>query len=242
MTSRQAVVLAGGLGTRMLPRTETVPKVLLEVAGRPFSSWLLERIASCGYDDVVFCIGHLGSLVRDEVGDGARFGLRVRYVDEGQKLRGTGGAIVLALEQGVLEPEFLLTYGDSYLPFDYAEPLDKLRARKDLEAVMAVFHNEKQWDASNVVVSDDFDRVVRYEKGGQDPALQYIDYGATALRRSTFEGDSVPKDAPFGLDSVQHRLAREGRMGATIAQKRFFEIGSPQGLSDLEAHLKAGAR
>ena len=103
---------------------------------------------------------------------------------------------------------------------------------------MAVFRNEKQWDASNVVVSDDLDRVLRYEKGGTDPALRYIDYGATALRRSTFEAESAPKDAPFGLDSVQHRLAKEGVMGATIAQKRFFEIGSPQGLADLEAHLQ----
>ena len=86
--TKQAVVLAGGLGTRMLPRTETVPKILLEIAGRSFASWLLERIASSGYDDVVLCIGHLGGLVRDEVGDGARFGLRVRFVDEETRAAG----------------------------------------------------------------------------------------------------------------------------------------------------------
>lgn len=223
----------------MLPRTERVPKVLLDVAGRPFVAWLLERLCACGYDDVVMCVGHLGSMVQDEVGDGARYGLRVRWVDEGSKLRGTGGALVFARELGLLDDDFLVTYGDSWLPFDYGAPLQKLRARPELEAVMAVFANDSQWDASNVELTGDLDRVARYEKGGKDAALRYIDYGATALRRRAL--DDRADGAVFGFDVVQHALAARGVMGATVAADRFFEIGSPQGLADLEAHLRKPA-
>ena len=236
--SRQVVVLAGGLGTRMKPHTERVPKVLLPVAGRPFAAWLLERLAKCRYDDVVFCIAHLGEQVRDYVGNGLNYGISVRYVDEGPTLLGTGGALALACERGVLADVFLVTYGDSYLPFDYGEPLAKLRTRDELDGVMAVFPNDAAWDASNTALTPDGDRVARYEKGNPDPALRYIDYGATALRRSVIESNRTPR--PFGFDTIQHTLAKQGRLGATIARDRYYEIGSPKGLADLEARLRKG--
>ena len=238
--SRQVVVLAGGLGTRMRPHTERVPKVLLDVAGRPFVAWLLERLARCGYQDVVLSIAHLGEQVRDLVGNGQKYGVSVRYVDEGGTLLGTGGALKLALDRDVLDDVFLVTYGDSYLPFDYGEPLAKLRARDELDGVVAVFPNQSQWDASNTSLTADGDRVARYEKGNADPALRYIDYGATALRRSVIE--QWPDAPPFGFDRIQHTLAKEGRLGAVVARERFFEIGSPQGLKDLEARLAAGEK
>ena len=112
----QAVVLAGGLATRMRPKTLTVAKAMLEVAGRPFVDWLLEKLAADGYEDVLLCIAHLGEQIEEHVGDGSRFGLRVRYSNEGKELLGTLGALRHALP--LLEPAFLVTYGDSYLPFD----------------------------------------------------------------------------------------------------------------------------
>src|SRR6185437_464978 len=114
----QAVVLAGGLATRMRPRTLTVPKAMLEVAGRPFVDWQIEKLAACGYDDVLFCVAYLAEQIEAHVGDGSRYGVRVRWAHEGEKLLGTAGAIRAALDR--LAPTFLVTYGDSYLPFDYA--------------------------------------------------------------------------------------------------------------------------
>ena len=83
----QAVVLAGGLATRMRPRTLAVPKALLEVAGRPFVDWQLERLAACGLPDVVMCVAHLGDQIRAHVGDGARLGVRVvwSFEDDGAR-------------------------------------------------------------------------------------------------------------------------------------------------------------
>jgi hypothetical protein len=125
----QAVVLAGGLATRMRPMTLTVPKSMLEVSGRPFVDWQLEKLASSGFREVVLCVAHLGEQIRAHVGNGARYGLNVRYSFEGDVLLGTGGALRAALER--LAPTFLVTYGDSYLPFDYAGPLRELDAHED---------------------------------------------------------------------------------------------------------------
>ena len=228
----QAVILAGGLATRMRPLTETVPKSMLEVAGRPFVDWQLEKLASSGFDDVVMCIGRLGAQIRDHVGDGARYGLSVRYSDEGETLLGTGGAARLALP--LLAPTFLVTYGDSYLPFDYAAPLRSLDEHADCDGVMSVFANAGQWDASNVITDGTW--VVRYEKGVADAAFDHIDYGAIALRRAVIA--ELPANAPAGLDVLQRGLAEKKRLRAYAAHDRFFEIGSPEGLATLARHLR----
>jgi MurNAc alpha-1-phosphate uridylyltransferase len=225
------VILAGGLATRMRPSTLTVPKLQLEVGGRPFADWQLEKLARCGYDQAVLCIAHLGEQIRSYVGDGSRFGLHVAYSEEGPALLGTGGALRAA--GALLEETFLVTYGDSYLPFDYAAPLDELRAHDDCDGVMSVFKNDGKWDASNVRTDGSW--VLAYEKGTRDPAFDFIDYGAIALRRGAVlelpEGRS-------GLDELQTRLAARKRLRAHVARERFYEIGSPEGLAALESRLK----
>ena len=87
----QAVVLAGGLATRMRPHTLTVPKSMLPVAGRPFVDWQLERLVAAGLRDVVMCVAHLGEQIRAHVGDGAALGARVVWSEEGATLLGTAG-------------------------------------------------------------------------------------------------------------------------------------------------------
>jgi MurNAc alpha-1-phosphate uridylyltransferase len=230
----QAVVLAGGLATRMRPRTLTMAKSMLEVAGRPFIDWQLEKLAASGYDDVVMCIAHLGEQIRAHVGGGERFGSRVRYSVEGPKLLGTAGALRAAL--GMLDARFLATYGDSYLPFDYAEPLRALEAHADCDAVMSVYKNDGKWDSSNVVTDGAW--VLRYEKGVRDPAFDHIDYGALALRREVIA--RLPEGQPAALDTIQQGLAGKRRLRAVVARERFYEIGSPEGLEALDKHLRAG--
>ncbi|WP_437820537.1 nucleotidyltransferase family protein [Sorangium sp. So ce1078] len=234
----QAVILAGGLGTRMRPRTERTPKFLLPVAGRPFGAWLLERLAAAGFGEAVLCVGHLGDAVRAAMGD--RFaGLPLRYADDGPELLGTAGALRRALPH--LAPVFLMTYGDSYLPFDYLAPLRDLSAHPGALGTMAVYRNEGRLDASNTAISGEL--VARYEKlragAPPDPALDHIDYGATALRREVVE--ALPADTPLGFDAVQRDLASRGRLRALAVAARFYEIGSERGLRDLEAALAASA-
>jgi NDP-sugar pyrophosphorylase family protein len=234
----QAVVLAGGLATRMRPATLTIPKSMLEVAGRPFVDWQLERLGACGLVDVVMCVAHLAEVIEAHVGDGARFGVRVRWAHEGPHLLGTAGAIRAALP--MLAPSFLVTYGDSYLPFDYAEPLRILAAHADCDGVMSAFPNHGAWDASNTEVDAAGEWVKRYEKGTSDPALDHIDYGATALKREIIAALAPGQKA--GLDAIQHDLARQRRLRACVARERFFEIGSPGGLAELDRHLRTRAQ
>ena len=237
MEEKQVVVLAGGLATRLRPRTLTTPKLLLPVAGRPFGAWLLERLASAGYRQAVLCIAYLGDQIRSVIGDGRAFGIDVVYADEGPNLLGTAGAIRLAAP--VLAPRFLVTYGDSYLPFDYAAPLDLLASSPDADGVMAVFKNEGRWDRSNTIVRTDEKGgawVERYEKNSDDARFDHIDYGATALRKEAIL--AVPEGVAWGLDRIQADLSARKRLRAYHAHARFFEIGSETGLSELDQELR----
>lgn len=235
-TAPTVVVLAGGLGTRMLPRTERVPKYLLPVAGRPFAEWHLELLARAGVVDVVLAVGHLGDAIREALGDGRRFGLSLRYATEPAELRGTAGALVHA--RAMLPERFVVTYGDSYLPeLDLGGLSRALELAPELDGVLAVFDNDDAFDASNCVVEGA--RVVRYHKrrlGEPRPAeLRFIDYGALALARRAL--DVVPAHVPSGLDALEARLASAGRLGAFVVATRFYEIGSVAGLAALEALL-----
>jgi NDP-sugar pyrophosphorylase family protein len=230
----QAVILAGGLATRLGERTRSLPKALLPIAGRPFLAWQLEALARCGFSEVVLCISHLGQQIRDFLGGSAAFGATVAYSEDGPRLLGTGGALRRALP--LLAPQFLVTYGDSYLPFDYAAPLRDLAAHPAARGSMSVFENAGEWDESNSEVQGEL--VIRYQKGARDPALRFIDYGAIALGRDVIA--ERPAETAFGLDQVQSELARQGALRAVIAAERFYEIGSERGIAELEAKLALG--
>jgi NDP-sugar pyrophosphorylase family protein len=229
----QAVVLAGGLATRMRPRTLTVPKAMLEVNGRPFVEWQLEKLAGHGFTDVVMCVAFLADQIEAHVKDGARFGLRVRYSREGERLLGTAGALRAAL--GMLAPTFLVTYGDSYLPFDYGEPLRVLGSHADCDGVMSIYANHGAWDESNTQPDDRSEWVVRYEKKRPDLKFSHIDYGAIALRRDVIA--RLPAGEPHDLAKIQADLASRRLLRAVVACDRFFEIGSPEGLTALDLWL-----
>ncbi|MEI9952423.1 MAG: NTP transferase domain-containing protein [Pseudomonadota bacterium] len=229
----QAVILAGGLGTRLGARTRDLPKALLPIAGRPFLAWLVEALARHGYRELVLCIGHHGEQIVDFLGAGEGFGLDVTYSKDGERLLGTGGAIRQALSRDLLADAFLVTYGDSYLPFDYGAPLRDLDAHPDALGTMSVFENHGAWDASNCAIGGGL--VLRYEKGVEDPALTHIDYGAIALRRSVIA--EQPVQTAFGLDTLQHQLAKAGKLRAFEATERFYEVGSERGIADLEQRL-----
>jgi NDP-sugar pyrophosphorylase family protein len=233
----QCVILAGGLGTRMLPETRTIPKTLLPVAGKPFATHQLTWLARAGIDSVVYCVGHLGEQIRAHVGDGSAFGLSVRYVDEGEQLRGTAGALRLACDEDELDPDFLVLYGDSWLQVDPAAVLRAARERRE-PALMTVYRNDGRWDGSNVVLADG--RVTCYRKGltPPPPEMRWIDYGLLALRRPVI-ADRVPAATPQDLAPLCSALAAQGLLAGQEVFERFYEIGSSSGRSELETVFAA---
>lgn len=234
------VVLGGGLGRRMQPVTTTLPKVLIPVLGRPFAELQLEWLRREGVRDVLYSIGHLGDQVRTTLGDGSRLGLRITYVDEGTDLRGSAGALRLALDENSLPQEFFLLYGDSYLSADL-RAVERRWREAGLPALMTVLRNDGRWDTSNVVLTDG---TVLYDKAGATvprERMRWIDYGLLVLRRQTI-ADALPQGGRGDLADILHRMSLRGEVAAFEVQDRFFEIGSPAGLAELEAHLRAAAR
>jgi NDP-sugar pyrophosphorylase family protein len=228
----QCVVLAGGLATRMRPITDHTPKALIPVCGTPFADLQLQWLASQGVTDVVYCIAHLGDKIRDYVGDGSRWNLRVTYSDEGANRLGTAGALRLAAGAGLLADHFLTTYGDSYLSIDVVAAWDAWMS-SGLGALMTVLRNDGRWGASNADARDG--RVVRYGKGTDDPRLRYIDYGLLGFQRDTVL--SLPPDKQLDLADLHASLAASGDLAAFVATNRFYEVGSADGLAELERLL-----
>ena len=234
----QCVVLAGGLGTRMRAYTEQIPKALIPVEGSPFIDLQLAWMASHGVSEVVMSIGYRGDMLRQHVGDGARFGIPVRYVDEGTELRGTGGALRFALEEGALAETFLVTYGDSFLPIDFGALGEAFHAAKQ-PAAMTVLHNGGRWDTSNVVFENG--RLVVYDKKRVDrPAAdyQYIDYGVSVLSRSVI-AQRVPQAGSYDLADLFHDLSVRAELTGIEVFERFYEVGSPAGLRDFSEWIAA---
>ena len=229
----QCVILAGGRATRMRPLTDTIPKALIPIDGRPFVDHQLDWLAGHGVTDVVLCVGYRADAIRAHVGDGARHGLRVRFVDEGEDLRGTAGALRLALDEGALDESFLLTYGDSFLPIDFAAVFQAFTACGQ-PALMTVFRNDGRWDKSNAIF--DGRMVTLYDKQRQGrPAADftYIDYGLSALERRVI-ADEIAPGARADLAALFNALSVRGALAGLEVAQRFYEIGSPAGLEDFE--------
>lgn len=223
--SLPAAILAGGLATRLRPVTETVPKILVEVAGKTFAEHQLNLLKRNGIDRVVLCVGYLGEMVREALGDGSRFGMDISYSFDGPVLLGTGGALRRALP--LLGDAFLVLYGDTYLECDYAGA-ERAFLSSGKPALMTVFRNAGRWDASNVIYRDG--RILRYDKRDRTPEMEHIDYGLGAIRASAF--DPYPPDEALDLERVYRDLLDRGELAAFEVTRRFYEIGSHAGLEE----------
>jgi NDP-sugar pyrophosphorylase family protein len=224
-------ILAGGLATRLRPITEKIPKALVEVAGEPFLAHQLRLLRAAGIRKVVVCISYLGEMIEAQFGDGAQFGVELRYSYDGARLLGTGGALKKALPS--LGERFFVLYGDSYLPIEYSVPAQHFAASNKL-GLMTVFKNEGRWDASNVWFENDTIRL--YDKKQALPQMKHIDYGLGLFQATAFaqwsEGEA------FDLADVYRALIAREQLAGFQVEQRFYEIGSPEGLAELDALLK----
>lgn len=224
-------ILAGGLATRLRPITEKVPKLLVEVAGEPFFSHQIRLLKAAGLNHLVLCVGYLGEKIVEMYGDGAKWGVKIEYAFDGPKLLGTGGALIAALPK--LGDAFFVLYGDSYLPVDYRAVGDFFLRSGQL-GLMTVYENHGRYDTSNVWFEDGAIKV--YDKKNRLPQMHYIDYGLGAFRAAAFDG--FPRDAVVDLAEVQKALVTRHELAGYEIKQRFYEIGSHEGLNELDALLR----
>ena len=230
----QAVILAGGLGTRLWPLTREVPKPMVPVAGVPYLEHQLRLLGRQSIGDVVLLTGYLSEQIEEHFADGSAWGLSIRYSREEQPL-GTGGALRDASQ--FLADQFLLIYGDSYLPIQYAEVLDLL-SQRGTEGAMVVYDNAlENSDVKNNIALDEQGFVIRYDKEAvDDPQLTHVEAGVLAFDRSIVE-----RLAGAGKVSLEQeifpQLIAERQMVSFATQQRFYDIGTPDRLQTIERIL-----
>jgi NDP-sugar pyrophosphorylase family protein len=220
-------ILAGGLATRLGPLTQTLPKSLIPIDGEPFIVHQLRLLRNSGVQCVILCVGHLGNMIEQVIGDGRSFGVKVDYSYDGPTLLGTAGAVRTALPK--LGETFFVMYGDSYLPCDYAA-IEQAFLRSGKLGLMTVFRNDGQWDASNVEFEGG--RILSYSKKNRTARMHHIDYGLGAFHAEAFEKSSAPDFADVYAD-----LLRRDQLAAVEVHERFYEMGSPAGLKEMTSFL-----
>lgn len=224
-------VLAGGLAKRLRPITEKIPKALVAVADQPFLSHQLRLLHAAGVRKVVLCVGYRGEMIEEEFGDGGSFGVELSYSFDGSKLLGTGGAVKKALP--LLGDKFMVLYGDSYLPIDYAAPARSF-AGSGKPGLMTVFRNANRWEPSNVWFEEG--EIKRYDKRQLTPEMKHIDYGLGLLRSEALR--NWPNEQSFDLADFYQDLIGQRQLAGYEVERRFYEIGSPEGLAELDAMLR----
>jgi NDP-sugar pyrophosphorylase family protein len=133
----------------------------------------------------------------------------------------------------LLEDRFFVLYGDSYLPIDYHSAALAF-ARGDKAGLMTVYRNRDRWDASNVQF--EAGQILRYDKKQRTPEMHHIDYGLGIFQAKSLA--SWPENEPFDLADVYRRLLSENQLSGYEVKERFYEIGSAEGLAELDAFLR----
>lgn len=227
----QAVILAGGLGTRLRPLTEQVPKPMVEVAGKPFLEHQMILLKKNGVDDIVLLTGYLSEQIESYFGDGSGFGVRIRYSREPESL-GTGGALKNAAEY--LSDVFFLLNGDTILDVEYSGILKRLKALS-VVGVLAAYDNSVFVSEGNVSV-DKEGIISGYNKeGGED--MRYVDAGVSAYSKKIT--GYFPRKDKFSLEEdVYPKLISQRNLAAYPTSTRFYDMGTPERLEAVEGVFK----
>lgn len=227
---RQALILAGGRGTRLGSLTDRLPKPLMPVGGRPFLDHLLKHLGRHGVTDVVMSAGYLAEKIAAFCGDGSDWGVSLDYVVEAAPA-GTGGAVRVSLPR--LQDAFFVINGDTFFDIDLQD-LGLLIQPPDRPAAMAL---RRVGDASRYGTAELSDGKVTHfrEKSTTGPGL--VNGGVYALHRFVVE------DFPEPPCSIEHDvfpgLAARGLLAGRVFDGLFIDIGLPASLADAQFSLPA---
>jgi len=230
------VILCGGLSTRLYPSTIDKPKSMVEVLGKPFIDHQLTLLQKNDVKEVILCIGKFGEQIKNYVSNGERWNISIKYSDDGEKLLGTGGALLNAYP--ILPDEFILMYGDSYLDFDYTKAIKRFYyCEKPLLISMFPVNLLKILCYGNVY--EIHGRIFDYNKNADYP---YVDYGFTIMRKEVLSKFFIPLPVdiiPLDLSIIYKNAIRNGIVSCYVPSKVFYEIGSPEGLKLTTEYIRS---
>jgi NDP-sugar pyrophosphorylase family protein len=241
----KAVLLAAGMGTRLRPLTNKLPKQMVEIGGKPLMWYNLRQLAVGRVSKVWINLHHLPEIIQDYVGDGSRWGLKVKYSEE-QELLGTAGALrnpKSGIEKDLQGEEcFIVLYGDSFNNIDYKQLVDFCIAKR--AAVGFNLHTSFTPAASGVVVTDESDRVLRMvEKPLENKPPSKKSYsGAYVCSRRVFDYITPGSFSDFGKQVIPEMIARGERVFAKDFGFYSQDIGSMEKLEKARRDWEEGKR
>ena len=225
---RQAVILAGGRGTRLKPLTDTRPKAMVEILGKPFLAYQIEQLRDQGFKKVLLLLGYLPEVVQDYCGDGSRWGIKIEYsisAPEDETARR------LKLAEFLMDPFFLLLYCDNYWPMSI-EKMWLQFISLGAPAMITVYTNKDGYTRNSVQVSPD-GYVATYDKNCASAGLQGVEISYAVIDRSVVK--LLPETNTSVEEALYNRLAQDHRLAAYVTEHRYYSVGALHRLPLTEA-------
>jgi histidinol-phosphate phosphatase family protein len=228
----QAVILAGGRGTRMRPLTDSRPKPMVEFHGRPFLEYVIEMLRGQGFERVLLLLGHLPEVIQEHFGDGGAFGVEIDYSVSGADDL-TVSRIQLVEER--LDESFLLLYCDNYWPMRMDDMWERFQAL-DVPAMVTVYANRDDYrpGKNSVRVEDGY--VTAFDKSRTTPGLQGVEISYAILTRPVLE--LLPEEDELIEVALYPQLAARRQLGAYVTDHRYYSVGSLERLPVTERFLE----
>lgn len=237
----KAMIFAAGRGERMRPLTDTCPKPLLKVRGRPLIAWHIVNLVRAGITNIVINHAHLGQMIEDTLGDGSKFGARIRYSAEGAALETAGG---IAKARHLLDDQpFVAVAGDIYCP------------HFDFEQVKTVLEDNDMWGNPHPADTRDVAWLYLVKNPPHHPqgdfALNSFSIANEGEPRHTFSGigvyrpeifDSITPGTSAKLAPLLREYATRGQVGGELYRGDWTDVGTVERLAQLNAPLTQGAR
>ncbi len=227
---RQIVILAGGLGTRLRPITEKIPKPLVTVGGQPFLTWQLKECLRQNYKNILLLVSYLGEQIQSQYGNGSSLGLSISYSFEGRPL-GTGGALKNAFHE--LDESFFVLNGDSFLRAPMAE-LESSFDNSGAEVLISTYDNSLKTPVKeNIIANDGW--IERYQKAaGKENGFELVDSGIYLMKKSVI---SKFPQSKFQLEDLWPELIAKKKLYSYPVNERFYDIGTPERLKEFEEKI-----
>jgi len=228
---RQAVILAGGQGTRLRPLSDIRPKAMIEIHGRPFLEEIVEMLKEQGFEEVLMLLGYLPEVVQEYFKDGSKWGLKISYSVTPVE-NNTGRRLKLA--EPLLHDCFLLLYCDNYWPMQM-KPMWERFVEAGAPAMLTVYGNKDGWTKNSIRV-DEKGFITAFDKRGTTPDVQGVEISYAIFRKSVL--DLLPKDENIPLEeTVYSVLAARRQLAAFVTDHRYYSVGSVARLPMTEMFL-----
>jgi NDP-sugar pyrophosphorylase family protein len=230
----QIVIMAGGLGTRLRPLTYDIPKPMIPIHGKPYLWYQLDYLKKYHLNNILILAGYLGQQIENYFGNGSELDIKIQYSFESEPI-GTGGGLKFA--EPLLDDEFMVIYGDSFLPIDLSDLIKTYRIMKSTGLLVVYDNRFGDSNVKNNISLDDNNHILKYQKNTEDDSLNYVESGISVFNKSICE--LIPANKKTSLEEeIFPKLIDNKKLKAYITTQRFYDIGTPDRLKTIETFFQ----